>query len=882
MCILTGPVFFKIIASRQVFIASRPLFFSLSFAAMFKRKRPTAKDQPTLTFLNQNKENKNKTKPDTPTKSKKNKLKLVDARTTFQPYPKPPITISTKPPPHRDRLPFTPITKNAKTTATATTQTIKNSPTPQDPPQIHTSSSSINLLVSHKLSAPPPAAAKTPPPNRTLPHTPTSLTPLSKAFSPTLRSPEDRVFWLASPTAENLKKASASAKGKPSPNPEDEVSDILKRLGKGKKSPGGTKKPSARKSGNPLTDLWMRSANASAAGRDASESSRRASNVQMVMAHSPTTGRKRHDVVDSMTTREEWGPVGGDVKVPAKGAKGSVSSSSSRSTLFQLMGRVQSALATESEKAKREKSETVGKNVAMQAESTPVLQERTGGGTGKKDKMTTNNAEGKKNGRRKHVEIEYTLDKESKPSKASDTPVSNPFDDDLDVHNLHSPRNPVTAPRPSATPFTSPNRKRSNPTTQAMRTPTPKKRRVLSAIDPNVVVAPAKPALDTTVSSDDFPLDSDDLDLLFAAASGAEEASEIEMLMARYDDPVGVRRLEMEQKGKGKEEEEEEEEGPPTSPTRVPQAVLDGWWGAEDIAAAMALWDEEEKEKEEEGRGGMAVAVTGQLGNPGDEIGVGIGGGRDGAQVKMATMVGIYASFLLGLSRPIRNTLASSQANRAPSKPTFPSDRAPLDSILSLDFSEPQQPEKVVRLFEEAEGAEKYVLLREDWWHTDVGVGKEFNPVLDTLISPPLFSPIPGDTVHVLGRFDPTTSTLILSNTHPHLLILHPDVLISSALAADSFHCLRKAVLEDRVRTTGESSEPMVRGQMLHQLLQFALVEDKWSAAELEEEVGRVVVRNVEGLWAIGLEEEVARKTIMDMVGTIREWARKFVGKGVK
>lgn len=139
-----------------------------------------------------------------------------------------------------------------------------------------------------------------------------------------------------------------------------------------------------------------------------------------------------------------------------------------------------------------------------------------------------------------------------------------------------------------------------------------------------------------------------------------------------------------------------------------------------------------------------------------------------------------------------------------------------------------------------------------------------------------------GDTVHVLGRFDLASSSLFLSNSLPHLLILHPDVLISSTLASDSFVCLRKAVLEDRVRVAGETSEPMIRGHMLHQLLQHALKEDMWTSEGLQEEVERIVSRNVEGLWYVGETEEQARESVGEMVGTIKEWARKFVGQRLK
>ncbi|KAL1918139.1 uncharacterized protein VTP21DRAFT_3405 [Calcarisporiella thermophila] len=164
-----------------------------------------------------------------------------------------------------------------------------------------------------------------------------------------------------------------------------------------------------------------------------------------------------------------------------------------------------------------------------------------------------------------------------------------------------------------------------------------------------------------------------------------------------------------------------------------------------------------------------------------------------------------------------------------------------------------QRPEKVLRMFEENESLEKYVHLREDWWHTNVFVG---------------------DYANVVGSFE--QQRCIIDNEN-NLFILHPDCLISSTVLADSFRCQRKAVLDDRVRATGGYNEALVHGQILHQLLQSSLRENDFSSEFMLAEVERLVIRTVEALYCAGEDESSALRKLKELVPVMQEWANRFV-----
>src|SRR6266536_3701037 len=80
--------------------------------------------------------------------------------------------------------------------------------------------------------------------------------------------------------------------------------------------------------------------------------------------------------------------------------------------------------------------------------------------------------------------------------------------------------------------------------------------------------------------------------------------------------------------------------------------------------------------------------------------------------------------------------------------------------------------------------------------------------------------------VHVMGDFDRSGRCII--DDDQHMIILHPDHLISSTVIADSFGCTRRAVLQDRVKATSDSSTPLVYGTILHEIFQAAMLANRW------------------------------------------------------
>lgn len=150
--------------------------------------------------------------------------------------------------------------------------------------------------------------------------------------------------------------------------------------------------------------------------------------------------------------------------------------------------------------------------------------------------------------------------------------------------------------------------------------------------------------------------------------------------------------------------------------------------------------------------------------------------------------------------------------------------------------------------------AVKTIHLRGDWY--------------DTQAHPKAF-------VHIIGAFEPS-GRCIIDNNH-NLIILHPDQLVSSTVVADSFTCMRRAVLQDRVKATGEATPALVYGTILHEVFQAALLANNWELDFLGSVISKTIQKHVEDLYVIKVSMEDARAHLLSKMPELRSWAQAFV-----
>lgn len=137
--------------------------------------------------------------------------------------------------------------------------------------------------------------------------------------------------------------------------------------------------------------------------------------------------------------------------------------------------------------------------------------------------------------------------------------------------------------------------------------------------------------------------------------------------------------------------------------------------------------------------------------------------------------------------------------------------------------------------------------------------------------------------IHLVGDFDFDTPGKTLSvNRSQGLLILHPDILVSSTKVADSSQCTRKALLQEIIRSTSAPTPSLAFGNMLHELMQRCLMENQWDADFTNKVIDEIVTENGSMLWSMDLTGETAKSEILERSKEFPSFAQQFVGSTPK
>ncbi|RVX02402.1 DNA replication ATP-dependent helicase/nuclease DNA2 [Vitis vinifera] len=168
------------------------------------------------------------------------------------------------------------------------------------------------------------------------------------------------------------------------------------------------------------------------------------------------------------------------------------------------------------------------------------------------------------------------------------------------------------------------------------------------------------------------------------------------------------------------------------------------------------------------------------------------------------------------------------------------------------DLSGAQCPSKVLRLLNEKTGEEQAVYLRDEWFYSVIA---------------------PGDTIHVIGKFDDQGKCDVDHDNN--FLIVHPDILVSGTRVAASFSCSRRTVLDERLKCSEHSTAALI-GTLLHQIFQAGLIREIPTKVFLEEYARIVVQKNLESLYACGVNEDDMYKTLIEATPRILNWIILF------
>ena len=154
--------------------------------------------------------------------------------------------------------------------------------------------------------------------------------------------------------------------------------------------------------------------------------------------------------------------------------------------------------------------------------------------------------------------------------------------------------------------------------------------------------------------------------------------------------------------------------------------------------------------------------------------------------------------------------------------------------------------------------------------------------------------------MNVIGK-EASPGKYVLSNELPNLLVLHPDTLLSGSMVSDSFVCLRKSVLDDRVKILHSQNMAALLGNALHELFQYCWVESgklliphmdlhhnsskdsklrslhtPWQRDSMENYCREIVQRKISDIWAIGEREDTLLIGLHEGIDPLIDWWDHF------
>lgn len=171
---------------------------------------------------------------------------------------------------------------------------------------------------------------------------------------------------------------------------------------------------------------------------------------------------------------------------------------------------------------------------------------------------------------------------------------------------------------------------------------------------------------------------------------------------------------------------------------------------------------------------------------------------------------------------------------------------------ITVDSLHAHSPCKILRLLLELTGEERALYLCDEWFYSIIG---------------------PGDTVNVVGKFDDDGKCVVSHNEN--LVVIFPDVLVSGTRVASSFHCPRRAVLDERLKASEQSTSALL-GTLLHQMFQAGLLKDLPTRHFLEERAATILQQNIENLYACDADQTAISAQLLDAIPRILNWIKCF------
>ncbi|KAK2462805.1 hypothetical protein APHAL10511_005196 [Amanita phalloides] len=175
--------------------------------------------------------------------------------------------------------------------------------------------------------------------------------------------------------------------------------------------------------------------------------------------------------------------------------------------------------------------------------------------------------------------------------------------------------------------------------------------------------------------------------------------------------------------------------------------------------------------------------------------------------------------------------------------------------------------QKVLTVTVSGEPGPRTVILQDDWVHSSVMLG---------------------DTIHAIGSFTqplpffPDAPPSITINSKDNFIILHPDLLTTITAVSTASQCRRRPLLSGLVRFSTDYTPALVWGNMLHEVMQTCLSENRWEASYIDEQIELVLSNGLTDLVRIDTSIGEARRELRERSKGLQAFAAKYLSQTPK
>ncbi|EQC27044.1 hypothetical protein SDRG_15158 [Saprolegnia diclina VS20] len=210
---------------------------------------------------------------------------------------------------------------------------------------------------------------------------------------------------------------------------------------------------------------------------------------------------------------------------------------------------------------------------------------------------------------------------------------------------------------------------------------------------------------------------------------------------------------------------------------------------------------------------------------------------------------------------PARPVAPDTATTTAPPAPVTPVRAKPTDYIrlVALEAHTDHAQRKLLLRAIDDDAIVHDVVLADDWYGTPLVIGDTFNFIWTT----------------------PRTSSSLIASNAAHLVIVHPDILVSPTAVTSSLRCGRMAVLQQTLSMNQPSGAKALVGTMKHDLFERALQSGYHSIPYLIEQSQSIIQDSLLKCLESGITETQAAEEMRSSFQSMHVWLQKLHTSGV-